>query len=248
MTYSKSKLRYERKAYRIIQRHIKQMLLGIPLDNVGLSSWEMLIASNITAEKVKAMLVEVYYTIGKQAKKQFKIEKKFFDYSDEFLQEVLAYINANAAEKIVTIQNTLIKTVVAAIRPYVTDDISLTELKNLIYKIGNSTGKYYKWQALRIAVTETTTAANHAKFVEAQKSDLVLLKKWVSLNDNRVRHSHMAENGQTVELNEPFIMSDGSKLMFAGDPNGIPSQVINCRCTLSFIPKKDKDGNYLYKN
>ena len=249
MTELQIKERYERKAYRIVQKHIKQSLQNIPLNNVSLGTWEALIASNITIEEVKAMLVEIHYTIGKQAKKRFKIDKpKNILFNDEFLQEVLNFLNSpESGAKILSIQQTLIKTVVDQIKPFVSDEISLSELRDLIYKIASKSSTYYKWQALRIAVTETTTASNFAKFQEAQKSNLQLLKFWVSLKDKRVRHDHEIENGQSAELNEPFIMADGRELMYAGDPKGGAGQVINCRCTIRFEAKRDKDGNLIYK-
>ena len=249
MTELQIKERYERKAYRIIQYHIKDMLLAIPLGNLGISTYEALIASNITEAKVKAMLVELYYDIGKQAKKRFKIDKpKNILFNDEFLQEVLNFLNSSeSGAKILSIQQTLIKTVVDQIKPFVSDEISLSELRDLIYRIASKSGTYYKWQALRIAVTETTTASNFAKFQEAQKSNLQLLKFWVSLKDKRVRHDHEIENGQRAELNEPFVMADGRELMYAGDPQGGASQVINCRCTIRFEAKRDKEGNLILK-
>ena len=117
MTELQIKERYERKAYRIAQKHIKQSLQNIPLNNVSLGTWEALIASNITIEEVKAMLVEIYYTIGKQAKKRFKIDKpKNILFNDEFLQEVLNFLNSpESGAKILSIQQTLIKTVVVSV-------------------------------------------------------------------------------------------------------------------------------------
>lgn len=42
-------------------------------------------------------------------------------------------------------------------------------------------------------------------------------------------------------------MADGRELMYAGDPQGGASQVINCRCTIRFEAKRDKEGNLIYK-
>ena len=139
MTELQIKERYERKAYRIIQDHIKDMLLAIPLGNVGIGTYEALIASNITEAKVKAMLVDLYYNIGKQAKKRFKIDKpKNILFNDEFLQEVLNFLNSpESGAKILSIQQTLIKTVVDQIKPFAKDEISLSELRDLIYRIAS---------------------------------------------------------------------------------------------------------------
>ena len=59
-------------------------------------------------------------------------------------------------------------------------------------------------------------------------------KIWLSANDDATRDSHRdagiyyADN--PVALNEPFEI-DGENLMYPGDPNGSPGNVINCRCS-----------------
>ena len=72
-------------------------------------------------------------------------------------------------------------------------------------------------------------------------------KQWISATDNRTRRDHIIENGQKVGLEEPFIMADGSKLLYPGDIKGKASQIINCRCTIGFVPKRDEDGMLIIK-
>ena len=75
-----------------------------------------------------------------------------------------------------------------------------------------------------------------------------MTKKWISTQDNRTRLDHFIENGQIVELDEPFIMASGAKLDYPGDTKAPPNEVINCRCTIGFIPKRDADGMLILKN
>lgn len=53
---------------------------------------------------------------------------------------------------------------------------------------------------------------------------------WRATKDDRTRDSHAAMDGQEVERGEPFITGNGVYLMYPGDPNGPPEEVINCRC------------------
>lgn len=53
-------------------------------------------------------------------------------------------------------------------------------------------------------------------------------KTWFATLDGRTRHSHAALDGTSVETDKEF--SNGC--MFPGDPNGPPSEIYNCRCTL----------------
>jgi uncharacterized protein with gpF-like domain len=51
------------------------------------------------------------------------------------------------------------------------------------------------------------------------------------MRDERVRVSHWEADGQTVPINEPFIIN-GYKMMFPLDDSmGAPiDEIINCRC------------------
>jgi hypothetical protein len=53
---------------------------------------------------------------------------------------------------------------------------------------------------------------------------------WNATQDDRTRESHAVMDGQEVGQDEPFITGNGVQLMYPGDPNGPPEEVINCRC------------------
>lgn len=56
-----------------------------------------------------------------------------------------------------------------------------------------------------------------------------LMKRWSARDDSAVRPGHKRADGQTVPVNQPFIVNMEA-LMAPGDPSGSPSNVINCRC------------------
>lgn len=90
---------------------------------------------------------------------------------------------------------------------------------------------------IRIARTETTRVQNSAKMdvgKHGQELGFEMWKRWVSTTDGRVREDHLAMNGVEVPQDEPFVLPDGSKMMFPGDVSmgADASQVINCRCTM----------------
>lgn len=103
-------------------------------------------------------------------------------------------------------------------------------------------------RARTIARTETHGASQYASDAAAQgiadATGLALSKEWVSTNDDRTRDSHRDANGQTVAMDEPFILEDaeGNKdeLMYPGDPDGSAAEVINCRCVSVY--KADTDA------
>jgi len=60
-------------------------------------------------------------------------------------------------------------------------------------------------------------------------------KRWVSSMDERSRSDHIRANGQTVPLDQPFIIG-GIELDTPGDQMaGAPRQTINCRCIVVFV-------------
>lgn len=87
---------------------------------------------------------------------------------------------------------------------------------------------------VRIARTQTTRLENLARidaYKVGEKMGYKMVKRWVAVGDSRTRDAHKHAHNQTVELNEAFNVG-GEKLMYPGDPNGSPENVINCRCTM----------------
>jgi len=107
---------------------------------------------------------------------------------------------------------------------------------------------FYRWQALRIARTESTAASNLGGMNAIRDSGYVMDKIWVSAQDPRTRrnpdqwfdHYHM--NGKSVRQDEKFKMTStkghSDELDYPGDPKGHPANIINCRCTLIYKPRK----------
>ena len=88
-----------------------------------------------------------------------------------------------------------------------------------------------KTQAIRSARTIVTGAENKGRqdsYARATADGIILERTWIATNDSRTRHSHAVLDGETRPIDTPF--SNG--LMYPGDPDGEPSEVYNCRCTL----------------
>jgi hypothetical protein len=98
-----------------------------------------------------------------------------------------------------------------------------------------------------IAMTETQKMAETTKYTEAAaistdgqsnvspsgflSANPSVDKKWFATLDQKTRAAHVSASGQTVSINEPFVVG-GEMLKYPGDSSlgASASNVINCRC------------------
>ena len=112
-------------------------------------------------------------------------------------------------------------------------------------------------RSLMIVRTETVRSANFTKLETAKRNKFETTKVWITARDERVRGNplgrfpankpgkpnHWKLHGRELRLTGDF--ENGCE--FPGDPKAIPSETINCRCTLIFRTKKDSQGNPIPK-
>lgn len=116
-------------------------------------------------------------------------------------------------------------------------------INKIAQRLKNVSEKSLK-ESIRIARTETTRVQNSAKMdigKEGQRLGFEMWKRWVATVGDylpngkpRTREDHLAMNGVEKPQDEPFVLPDGSKMMFPGDISmgAPPEQTINCRCTM----------------
>ena len=104
---------------------------------------------------------------------------------------------------------------------------------------------FYKWQIDRIVRTESTIAANRARYEAAKQRGGRYVKQWISIHDKRTRREpfdHLdMDDGQTIPYLQPFAVpmegtNETDYLQYPGDPKGEASNIINCRCTFIILP------------
>lgn len=97
--------------------------------------------------------------------------------------------------------------------------------------------------AIRNARTMMTSAENGGRmdsYRRAERMGIKVEKQWLATPDGRTRHSHAAQDGEHVPLDEEFA----NGLMFPGDMDGDPREVYNCRCTMVAVIE-DAEGSEL---
>ena len=253
MDWQKQHSIYERKAYRTVQKHISSITKRLP-KNPMLYNYELEIDVAIMREDIVKMYRELYETIGidygnKINSQLEKTKKANVLFNNELLKEILLFLSSDGGERITSVRDTLVADVIKSIQKSLGENGTVIDLRNAIQSIIEKNQTFYKWQSLRIARTETTTSSNFAAIKTAEQSDLVLDKVWISVQDNRTRitpYDHFDMNDQKQELEKPFFVG-GENIQYPGDANASAGNVINCRCTIAFVPKRDADGMLILK-
>lgn len=72
----------------------------------------------------------------------------------------------------------------------------------------------------------------------AEHLGLKMRKVWIATPDNRTRDSHASLDGKEIPLDKLF----DNGLERPRDPNGIPSEICNCRCSLKYVDAGGERG------
>jgi HK97 family phage portal protein len=118
---------------------------------------------------------------------------------------------------------------------------STEKLAARVKGVFNNLGRY---ESERVARTETAIAFNFARH-ESMAHAGVRYKSWLSSHGPNVRQAHadaeMEYRENPIPIDEAFEVG-GEELMYPGDPDGSPENVINCQCVqLAAKPPKDDE-------
>lgn len=114
---------------------------------------------------------------------------------------------------------------------------------DLIGRIRKVTGMSVD-QARRVAQTERTRIQGQARYEAIRELNKTLVgqkryrKQWVARQDGKTRDSHDELSGTVQKANQYFVTITGAKLMYPGDPNAPPGEIINCRCYIRKVAPK----------
>jgi len=93
------------------------------------------------------------------------------------------------------------------------------------------------YRAMRIARTEVLMAATLGSVTGARSLDVPMLKTWLATPYGNYRPDHLALHKVTIDMDDKFDVG-GVLMDRPGDPEGGAENVCNCRCAISFKPKK----------
>jgi hypothetical protein len=255
---------YEKQAYRIVKKHLKVIIKNLSLSNITADNAQMTVDATFDKKHVKTMYIELYRSIGLKHG-EFVVRNIDSDTKDiglsffaNFFNNLINTVVINTiGQRINTVRETMIGEVVKVIKDaYVSEDKTVMQVRSEIVKKVNS-NDFYKWQALRIARTESTTISNYATLQAGRASRLVMTKKWVSIQSERTRvtpedqFDHLHMNDVVLDLEELFLVNGkegNNAVMYPGDQElGLAGNIINCRCAMTLVPKRNATGGLMRK-
>ena len=249
---------YERTARIIFQSTFKQIAKDIPFQKMTEGTYKAYLETHVSKEKIFDSYVKVYSEVGTKHGKRVgvqinkQINQKNFSvdgFLNEFQRTLIDFLVTNEGSRITSVRRSYVKFLTQIMSKGIEEGKTISMISTDMTKLIKSRN-FYRWQALRIARTETTAASNYAATVSSSVSGVLMDKVWVSALDARTRRppeskfDHYNMNQIKVPLDKPFNVS-GENLMFPGDPNGSGSNVVNCRCSVAQVVRRDANGNIM---
>jgi uncharacterized protein with gpF-like domain len=203
-----------------------------PADTIGAEHERRLtlILESMWMEAASSMAQHI---LGEERSWHWRIEQKNFPEvsATEVIDRVMiAWMVQQGGEKIKQITRTTQSDIQAIVSVGIREGLSERAIGQAIAAVAPTKSAS---RAQTIARTEAHSASGFAAQESAKATGLTMVKVWISAQGERTRPDHDEANGQQRALNEPFLVGD-SLLMFPGDPDGPPEQIINCRCVSGY--------------
>lgn len=89
-------------------------------------------------------------------------------------------------------------------------------------------------RAMNIAANEANTIGNYREYIRMVKNGYKY-KTWITMNDDKVRHTHAEANGYKVGIFDSFQIG-ASEMSFPHDYSlgASAEEIVNCRCSLKY--------------
>ena len=147
------------------------------------------------------------------------------------------YVRQVGATRVVAIQNSTRNIIRRVINANIDEGVEVIGKK--IRDQGKPFNSFNRYRSNTIARTETHNAASYANHKVVESLNIPdVQKRWTTTLDPRSRTTHVQANGQTVGMEEDFVVG-GRQMAYPGDPRGGAANVINCRCVLLYVTPED---------
>lgn len=168
-------------------------------------------------------------------------------FSSEYWRNLMSqYFLSHAASRVAEVDVTTVNNIKKLLALAQEQQMGLVETARFMTE-ELSSPDYNRHRAMRIARTESTTAANQAAQAVAEEAEFETEKVWIPVHDSRTRHSHtLMGSKEPIPLNQLFEVPRASGgvdyALYPGATGLSAENVVNCRCCHATIAKLDVDG------
>lgn len=160
----------------------------------------------------------------------------FFDYITLYLGDKYKNYIEMIADNYIRISNNFLQI------NYTPEYVAMraAEVANDVDRVTRENSSEYYTSAERvkkISANETNVIANYRLQVEAVRNGM-RYKTWKTMNDSRVRHSHILVDKKRIGIFDEFEVGS-SRMMYPNDTSlgASPNEIINCRCVVEYSNK-----------
>lgn len=246
---------YERDSFTIMRKAFIKAIKQMDLTGVDEFNYKVLLPSRLPRDVIFQGYLDMYTYVGlkhgRRVLRDIRRQQQKDLFGDAFQRLITPFLRSFAGSRIISVGNTFADWIIEQIAVGLEKRLTIPEIVSEIVRRRS----IYRWQLLRIVRTEVTAAAGYASDVASSQTGIVMEKVWVSATDPRTRRvpddsfDHLEMNNVRVPDGQPFQVPNnmgGFELMrFPGDPNASAGNVINCRCSMIKVAKRDSDGNVI---
>lgn len=204
-------------------------------------------------EKLTTLLQSIYKTAGLagarlQHSELLRAEQKAasFGRNERWVADIIEFLRMHMVNFVQDITDTMRADIVKILEKGVDEGWGIDEIVAQLRQLNRIEAR-----ARVIARTETVRAMNVGHAVAAKDTPYEVDKKWNAARDHRTRHSHAKINGHIVDENGYFKVSKQKgghdEMLYPGDANASPENTVNCRCRVTYIPKRDAAGRLVMR-
>lgn len=252
---------YEKRATKELLKVFKSWGKRIQLQGDDFNGWVSQVNSFTPIDDLMTAYLTIYTNIGKvhgsRVLRDIDKETKMFgfgEFVEVFRTAVGLYLQREGLKRVVLVRQSFIDEIVKIISQRNEMGWSVARITDAVQEQVKQPN-FYRWQAARIARTESTAASNFSAMQVGSRTGFMMQKVWVSASDGRTRRKpddefdHFEMNGKKVDVDQPFKLTSNKGVedlvQFPGDPTGDAGNIINCRCAIAMVPKKDRNGRLI---
>jgi hypothetical protein len=165
--------------------------------------------------------------------------------NETWIRDVLNYLKLNILQFAAKISETTREDILKIISKGVDEGWGAERIAREIADSG-----FPLMRARVVARTEAVRGFNQGAIVGSKSFPYEVLKSWSAAKDERTRKAHSQVNGHVTDENGTFkvpiykknVLVGYDNMICPGDVNADPSNTINCRCRVVFLPVKDGQG------